>query len=107
MPQSQAPQNVVLLDAVTAAVASRAVNPDGRIYLTWQYKTTGSPTGVNIRLEGSLDGTNWEVVGTAQTDTSGMLVYSTTAIPLSFTRIQLITLTGGTNPTVTARLLTS
>jgi hypothetical protein len=107
MPQSQAPQNTVLLNAVIATGASRSINPDGRVNLTWQYVTTNGPGTVGIQLEGSLDDTNWELIGSAQTDTSGMLVYATTAIPLSFVRINLTALAGGAAPTVTARLLTT
>lgn len=69
---------------------------------------TGSPTAVKVLLWGSLDGTNYGSTPAATFDTADGLV-SGDKIGVSesnFTHVlaDLVTLTGGTTPTVTARI---
>jgi hypothetical protein len=57
-----------------------------------------------VNLEGSLDGQNWTTIGSwslVDGQTSGQTVWST-GMAAAYTRANLTTLTGGTNPTVTA-----
>ena len=63
---------------------------------------TGAPTGVSVTLQGSLDGTNWFILATS-TSTTGDY-QSVADKPCHFVRANLGTLTGGTAPTVTARI---
>lgn len=61
---------------------------------------TGGPTGVSIKLQGSLDGANWYDLATS-TSTTGD--YQTAVDkPARYLRVNLGTLTGGTSPTVQA-----
>jgi len=65
---------------------------------TWQVIVTGNPTALEVKLEGTIDGTNWFVLDTSKTVASEMrhvvnkLVWQV--------RPKLLTLTGGTVPTV-------
>lgn len=71
-----------------------------------QVVLTGSPTACIVDLEGSLNGTNWFRLARwsiAGGQASGDLVFSS-ATPASQTRANLTTLTGGTAPTVTAKV---
>lgn len=80
-----------------------------------QVVTTGSPTGCIVGLQGSLDGTNWITLTTwdvtVQT-TNGDIVTASAfagtgirAYPVvNFVRANLTTLSGGTAPTVSARI---
>lgn len=66
---------------------------------TWQTIITGSPTSVTVRLEGSIDGTNW-----FQLDESTSLTNEMRHIAYKLAtqvRANLITLSGGSTPTVT------
>lgn len=67
---------------------------------TVQAVVTGAPTAVSAQLQGSLDGTDFFNVGTAQSVPSGG-IFSIPDFPLLWVRVQLATLTGGTSPTVT------
>ena len=71
---------------------------------------TGSPSAVVVNLEGSMDGTTWAVLGTstgsavsnnlpggAYTD-----AVSSVGPDVRYVRANLVTLTGGTSPTVSA-----
>jgi hypothetical protein len=59
---------------------------------------TGSPSGVTVLLEGSLDGTNWFTMETVA-GTSDSLNFSVDK-PVRFVRANLTVLTGGSSPTV-------
>lgn len=81
------------------------------------YTTTGSPSGVALTLQGSLDGVTWfSLVSptsestikwsdagfnpTVNSDQSGW-----TKGPVSYVRLNLTTLSGGSSPTVTANFI--
>jgi hypothetical protein len=66
---------------------------------TAQVVTTGSPTGAEIALEGSLDGTNWFDLSGSQTVTSTTMFHVVNRL-VKFIRFNLTTLTGGSSPTV-------
>lgn len=65
-----------------------------------QTTTTGSPTGVTVLLEGSLDNAHFVTLATS-TSTSGD-VQTATGKAVRYVRANLTVLSGGTSPTVTA-----
>ena len=74
--------------------------------MAWQIVTTGSPTGLSVTLQGSLDGVNWFAIGSAVTTATLTLLNlaSANAGPYAFIRANVNTLSGGTTPTVTVLL---
>lgn len=98
-----------LLNAVTTTGASSAEGNQERIIESHavQATFTGAPTVVRLDLQGSLDGTTWsnlaEHTATADELTDGALLYHVVYKPVIFVRLNLVTLTGGTAPTLTAK----
>lgn len=80
--------------------------------ITWVVTTTGSPTGVTVWFEGSLDGTSWgKLAIITQTDTewgttitAGEMAHITNK-PVRFVRGSVQTLSGGATPSVTVRFM--
>ncbi len=71
--------------------------------LSWEVRVTGAPTAIQVDLEGSLDNTNWY-----QIDTYNVVANTFRQVVdkgAKFVRANLITLTAGTAPTVTAKIL--
>ncbi len=71
--------------------------------LSWEVRVTGAPTAIQVDLEGSLDNTNWY-----QIDTYNVVANTLRQVVdkgAKFVRANLVTLTGGTSPTVTAKIL--
>jgi hypothetical protein len=98
------------LNAVTAAgngdvAAISGVNPMGGVprKIAWEVRVTGSPTAMQVDLEGSLDNTNWYQIDTYNTVANALR--EVTQRGAKFIRARLVTLTGGSSPTVTARIL--
>ena len=71
---------------------------------TLQVDTTGSPSAATLQLEGSLDGTTWTALSPAM-DVSSSTMFHVLDAAVAFVRSNLVTLTGGSSPTVTARYL--
>ncbi len=71
-------------------------------YHTVQVVVSGSPSACTVRLEGSLDNNNWFDVSGTQTCTSN-LMFHVDGKPLTYTRVNLLTWTGGTNAVITYR----
>lgn len=66
---------------------------------------TGEPTNCEVALEGSHDGYAWFPLGTLQCAlTGGIKTTQPTAHLFTHVRANLLTLTGGTSPTVTASI---
>jgi len=66
-------------------------------FYTWTVSTTGSPSGLSVKLMGSVDGTNWtqvDVVSSATTTNDGPYAYR-------FLGCIVATLSGGSSPTAT------
>lgn len=65
---------------------------------------TGAPTTVSVRLEGSINGTDWVEIGThdftAAELTAAYALYPTGTIPVAYVRGNIVTLIGGSSPTV-------
>lgn len=98
-----------LLDAVTATGAGAAFSvpekPTGGQFgaFTWQIIITGAPTSITVNLEGSLDGTNWFQLDTYTGSANAM--QHVVNKPVAYLRGNLVTLTGGSSPTVTVQAL--
>lgn len=99
----------VLLDAVTGTGAgARSIRfTVPRKEHTVQVVVTGAPVAVTIDLEGSLNGTEWfqlaNYVFTAGDIAAEQAMFHVTNKPVMDVRANLVTLTGGASPTVTAR----
>jgi hypothetical protein len=94
------------LNAVTAAGSGAASTySTTRQNFGLQVNTTGSPTVATINLEGTLDGSHWFKLAqwNLSNQATGDIVFATMT-PVLGIRANLITLTGGTSPTVTAYL---
>lgn len=94
--------NVISLDAAVAVGAGVALEVEGSRSYALDVRSTGTPTAISVTLEGSLDGSNWETLGSAAT--AAGITWSVDT-PVKFVRANLGTLTGGTTPTVTAVIL--
>ncbi len=71
--------------------------------IAWEVRVTGAPTAMQVDLEGSLDNSNWYQIDTYNTVANTLR--EVTQRGAKFLRVRLVTLTGGTSPTVTARLM--
>ncbi len=98
------------LNAATATgpgdvAAVSGVNPLGGVprKIAWEKRVTGGPTAVTVNIEGSLDNSNWYTLDTD--NTTANTFKEITQRGAKFIRANLVTLTGGTSPTVTVRIL--
>jgi len=75
--------------------------------VSMQVVSTGSPTAVKANLEGSIDGINFTPLAVFDTGAgaTNLAIASSTSTMVLYARANLLTLTGGTTPTVTARIL--
>jgi hypothetical protein len=91
---------VTTLGTLTAAGTTdfQALGPQDN--LVFQVTVSDVGTNVVIRLEGSLDATNWFNLDPAEADTTltanGTTAYSVSQAPVSYVRGQLVSLSGGT-----------
>ena len=69
-----------------------------------QATTTGGPSAATLQLEGSLDGVTWTALSPAM-DVSSTTMFHVLDAPVSCVRANLVSLTGGTAPTVTVEYL--
>jgi hypothetical protein len=96
-----------LLSGATATGAVQAFTlqprPDGALQsIVFQEIITGSPTTVSINFETSLDGgTTWSALTTGILTQATLLATASSLAPGSLYRLNLVTLSGGTSPTVT------
>ncbi len=65
---------------------------------------SGSPSGCSLKLEGSIDGSAWFDLSGAQTCTSN-LMFHVTQKPVNQVRVNLVTLSGGTSPSLDVQYL--
>jgi hypothetical protein len=68
--------------------------------ITVQVTITGSPTAATSKLQGSLDGTVWDDLGSTTSTTSGAM-FHVSQKPVVQMRAVLADLAGGSSPTVT------
>jgi hypothetical protein len=68
--------------------------------MTFQVTVSSIGTNVVIRFEGSLDGTNYFNLSSANTDTTitanGTYGYALSGCPVAFARLRLVSISGGT-----------
>lgn len=62
---------------------------------------TGGPATCTYRIQGSRDGTNWFNISGSDITCTATATQFTTGAPTVYIRGNLLTLTGGTSPTVT------
>lgn len=92
------------LNAVNATQVTDQVEVPGATKYAVQASTTGSPSTVSLRLEGSLDGVGWFDV-LAFSPSSTPTIRWVVDTPVRFIRLNLSQLSGGSSPTVTASVL--
>ena len=91
---------VTTLGTLTAAGVTdfQALGPQDNIVFQVTVSTIG--TNVVIRLEGSLDATNWFNLDASEADTTlaanGTTAYSVSQVPVPYVRGRLVSLSGGT-----------
>lgn len=81
----------------TAALLINAIATNHSIGLV----TTGAPSGCTYRLQGSRDGTNWFNISASDITCTSTVLSNEASKPFPRVRGNLLTLTGGTAPTVT------
>lgn len=95
--------NLRSFTALSATGSTAAFIVNGSSTHTTQLVVTGSPTGCTGRLQGSNDsGTTWFNITAADITCTSSITSSTTGVSAYAVRFTLLTLTGGTTPTVTA-----
>jgi hypothetical protein len=89
--------------ALSATGSTPAFIINGSATHTTQLIVTGTPTTCTGRLQGSNDGgTTWFNITAADITCTSSIVSSTTGVSAYAVRFTLLTLTGGTSPTITA-----
>lgn len=97
----------------TRLLDAAAATGDGQIFqnvipffaVALQLEITGSPTAVVVSLKGLIDGSTYDVLAVLDTSAgyiSGEIVMLQLPVPVRTLKCSLDTLTGGTNPTVSA-----
>lgn len=88
----------------TGAGSSKTLRKAHRTHVL-QVTITGGPSSVIVALEGSLNGTNWDSLGSITMSagqlSAGVGILHVVDKPVYFVRANLTTLSGGTAPTVT------
>lgn len=97
------------LDAVSAPVTSEPIWALGLTRWMADVVITGSPSGISLKIEGSADQVNWsEMTATPTTAAWQQLGSAPTGSSFRaypYVRVRLVSLTGGTSPTVTVTLV--
>jgi hypothetical protein len=92
--------NVKPLNAVTAPTTATVQNIGQASHILY-YCVTGTPSALVIQLEGSFDGSTWAQLSDQGTAVTGCNVVEGGGYYPAL-RVNLVTLSGGTSPTVTA-----
>jgi hypothetical protein len=91
--------DTVSLSTLTAAGVTLTQTVTGAD-MTFQVTVSSIGTNVVIRFEGSLDGTNFFNLSSANVDTTitanGTYGYALSGCPVQFARLRLVSLSGGT-----------
>lgn len=96
--------SLVTWTTLSAAAATAAHATAGNDKHTLAAVVTGSPGTCTMRLEGSVDGTNYFDLSGAQACTATTMFHVVDR-PIVFARARVITLSGGSSPTVTITYL--
>ncbi len=98
------PFSTVALASLTSAGVTPSVEVTSES-LTFQITTSGVATNVVIRMEGSLDGTNFFNLDEDEQNTTliadGTTGYALNGCPVRHVRVRLVSISGGT-PTVSS-----
>lgn len=102
--------SVRLLDSTSTTGVSPEWNLGSGCFMhTVQSTSTGNPSAVVLELEGSLDGVTWyqlaEHSWTASEISNQQSMFHVTSKLVSYARLNLTTLSGGSSPTITAKYL--
>jgi len=93
----------ISLEAVTATGPGIAIFSEvPHTIMSVQASYTGSPSNFTISVECTLDGMQWVPVGSINLFSATSLAGVSNLPPFLGLRANLVTLTGGTSPTVTA-----
>ncbi len=87
-------------------VYSTVEEVSGAIRFGLQISVTGSPSGAGVKLQGSIDGSNWLDLTTATLSTP-FVGYGVAAshVVVKYIRLYLDQLSGGSSPTLTASVI--
>lgn len=69
----------------------------------WQTETSGSPTLVDLRLEGSIDGVAWFTIDRVTTAPPGLRWVADR--PVALLRVNVLSCQGGSSPTATISVI--
>jgi hypothetical protein len=98
---------------VCAVGKSRAFaiqNTIGRGYgISWAYTCPSAPSTIAIQLEGAINDNDSEytIIGASQTTAAGAEVFASVPELVNFVRLHVTATTGGTSPTISAKILLS
>jgi hypothetical protein len=91
-------------DQIAAVGVTDAIQINGLANHTFQVTTADIDTNVIIRLEGSLDNSNWGNIAADGADetitTDGTTLFSRSNLPLEYVRVRFVSESGTTTPTV-------
>ncbi len=92
------------LNAVTTPQVSNTEEVSDTIYYGLEVNTTGNPSSALVILEGSIEGTNW--VSIVAISGAGITYQNPVEPrPVKYLRVQLVSLSGGTSPSVSASVV--
>ena len=92
------------------SIAVAIQNTIGRGYgLTWAYKCPSAPGSLAVQLEGAVNNVEAEytILGSSVTTAGGAETIAQVPNLINFVRLNITAASGGTNPTIAARLLLS
>lgn len=103
-------QNIITFAQLTAPGSTSATTVTAYKNYTLQYKVASIDTNVVVRLEGSLDGTNWinlDSDGDTTITANGTYGFKLSNTPLAQIRFTFVSEAGGTAATIDAVLMTN
>jgi hypothetical protein len=96
--------------ATGKSIACAIQNTIGRGYgITWAYTTPSAPSTIAMQLEGAVNNVEAEytIIGSSVTTAAGAETFAQLPNLVNFVRLNLTATTGGSSPTVVAKLLLS
>lgn len=96
-------QKTFTAQTATGATATSGLMRGIPVYHTIELIVTGGPAACTYRLQGTRDGTTWYNISAADITCTATTVAFETGKPAVSVRGNLLTLSGGTSPTVTLK----
>jgi hypothetical protein len=93
------------LDGATATGPSDSVELEGVYRFGLEVDVTGSPTAVDLRLQVSVTGEKWRDVLVTGEPATPVYTQESASHIIRYARLNLVELTGGSSPTVTATVV--